>query len=60
MRSTLVQISKRRQKAGATANYFETVVDEELKSIDEKLSDLRKIYMTNSGSISPPINSDCK
>ncbi len=46
LRPTVGQAFKKRKKVETTAAFFETVVDDELRSIDEKLSSLKKIYMT--------------
>ena len=48
MRPTMGQSSKRRKKAEKTENFFEHIVDEELRTIDEKLGSLKKIYMSTS------------
>ncbi len=54
MRQTENQKSKKRKKAEATEDFFETVVDEELQSIDSRLATLKKIYMSGARMLRPP------
>ncbi len=51
MRPTVGQASKRRKKVEATATFFETVVDQELRAIGDKLTTLKKIYLNGMQSL---------
>ncbi len=54
MRSTFGQSSKRRKKAGSTANYFEAVLDETRETTIERLAVIRKIYDKSEASAQLP------
>jgi len=46
MRQTQGQSTKKRKKVEKTENFFETIIDQQLNTIDSRLAELKKIYVS--------------